>query len=74
MDISQTVAMGFFDFIKRWSKVGDDRALERAEEETRMSTHDREIFEEDYEARKDDAFIEQRDPGSGSFEKNVNNE
>lgn len=66
--------MGFFDFIKRWSKHEDDRALERAEEETRMTPHERDVFEEDYEARKDDTLIEERDPGSRGFEENVNNE
>jgi hypothetical protein len=74
VNISQTVAMGFFDFIKRWSKSGDDRALERAEEETRMSQYERDVFEGDYEARKDDTRVEERDPGSGSFAADANNE
>lgn len=62
--------MGFFDFIKRWSKSEDGRALERAEEETRMSPHERDVFEEDYEARKDDTRVQERDPGAGSFGNN----
>ena len=66
--------MGFFDFFKRWSKGEDERALERAEEETRMSPHERDVFEEDYEARKDDVRVEERDPGAGSFERDANDE
>lgn len=49
--------MGLWGFFKRWSKAEDERALERADEETRMSPHDRDVFEEDYEARKDDTHI-----------------
>jgi hypothetical protein len=66
--------MGFFDFFKRWSKGEDERALERAGEETRMTPHERDVFEEDYEAQKDDVRVEERYPGSGSFERDANNE
>jgi hypothetical protein len=37
-----------------WSKD----ALEKAEAETRMTEHERDVAEEDYEARKDDVAAE----------------
>lgn len=52
--------MGFFDFIKRWSKSEDDRALERAEEESRMTPQERDAFEEDFEGRQADTRVEER--------------
>ncbi|HEX5448659.1 MAG TPA: hypothetical protein VFW85_01210 [Gaiellaceae bacterium] len=53
--------MGLLSFFKRWSKAEDDRALERAEGETRMTPLERDIGREDYEGRKDDSYI------AGSF-------
>jgi hypothetical protein len=45
-----------------WNK--DDRGL--AVEETRMSEHERDVAEEDYEARKDDASIRGDYVGGGA--------
>jgi hypothetical protein len=59
--------MGFFDFIKRWKKAEDDRTLERAEEETRMTPHERDVSEEDYEARRDDINTGEWEPGASSL-------
>lgn len=49
--------MGLRSFFKRWSKGEDDRALERAEGETRMTPLERDVAHEDYEGRKDDSYI-----------------
>lgn len=49
--------MGLKDVLKRWSKGEDEQALERAEEETRMTPPERDVAEEDFEARKDDTKI-----------------
>jgi hypothetical protein len=46
--------MGLKRFFSRWTKGEDARALERADEETRMTPEERDVAEEDYEARKDD--------------------
>jgi hypothetical protein len=45
-------------------------ALERAEEETRMTEAEREVAEEDFEARKDDVAAETRfGGGAGDYER-----
>jgi hypothetical protein len=46
--------MGLKSFFSRWTKGEDERALERADEETRMTPEERDVEEEDYEARKED--------------------
>jgi hypothetical protein len=43
--------MAFLDKIRSWWQKD---TLERAEEETRMTQAERDVAEEDYEARKDD--------------------
>ena len=43
--------MAFLDRLRAW---WNKDALERAEEETRMTQAERDVAEEDYEARKDD--------------------
>jgi hypothetical protein len=43
--------MAFMDKIRSWWQKD---TLERAEEETRMTQAERDVAEEDYEARKDD--------------------
>jgi hypothetical protein len=43
--------MAFLDKIRSWWRKD---TLERAEEETRMTQAERDVAEEDYEARKDD--------------------
>lgn len=45
---------GFLQKIRSW---WNKDAQELAAEETRMSEHERDVSEEDYEARKDDASI-----------------
>jgi hypothetical protein len=46
--------MGLKDFFSRWTKGEDQRAIERAELESRMTPHERGVDKEDFEARKDD--------------------
>ena len=46
--------MGLKDLFSRWSKGEDERATERAEEESRMTPAERAFDKEDFEARKDD--------------------
>jgi hypothetical protein len=48
--------MGLKDLFRRWSKDEDERAIERAEEETRMTPFERDVDREDFEGRKDDLF------------------
>jgi hypothetical protein len=43
--------MAFLDRLRAW---WNKDALERAEQETRMTEAERDVAEEDYEARKDD--------------------
>jgi hypothetical protein len=45
-----------------WSKD----ALERAEEETRTTESERDVAEEDFEARKDDVAVRARLPGGAA--------
>ena len=53
--------MGLKDLLARWTKSRDDAALGRAERESPMAEHERDIHREDYEARKDDVYIGERD-------------
>jgi hypothetical protein len=53
--------MGLKDLFGRWSKSRDDAALDRAERESHMSEPERDLDREDYEARKDDVYIGERD-------------
>ena len=46
--------MGLKRFFSRWTHGEDDRALERADEETQMTAPERDVDREDYEERKDD--------------------
>jgi hypothetical protein len=46
--------MGLKQILQRWSKREDARAVERAEEESRMTPFERDVDREDFEARKDD--------------------
>jgi hypothetical protein len=52
--------MGLKDLFVRWTKSRDDAALDRAERESHMTEHERNLDREDYEARKDDAYITER--------------
>jgi len=53
--------MGLKDLFARWSKGEDERAVERAEEESGMTPHERAVDEEDFEGRKDDLFATERE-------------
>lgn len=53
--------MGLKDLLARWSKGEDRRAIERAEEESRLSPHERAVDQEDYEGRKDDLYATERE-------------
>ncbi len=46
--------MGLKQFFQRWTKGEDARAFERAEEESRMTPHERDVDQEDFEGKKDD--------------------
>jgi hypothetical protein len=46
--------MGLKEIFQRWSKGEDARVVERAEEESRMTPHERDVDGEDFEAVKDD--------------------
>jgi hypothetical protein len=49
--------MSILDRIRSWWNRDD---LERAEEETHMTTHERDVAEEDFQARKDDVAVRER--------------
>jgi hypothetical protein len=66
--------MGILSFFKRGSKAEDDRALERAEGETRMTSLERDINREDYEGRKDDSYIRGSFAGAEATEAFENSE
>ena len=60
--------MGLKDLLNRWTKARDAQAVERAEEESRMTPHERAVDQEDYEARKDDVRIGGSFAGSAAEE------
>jgi hypothetical protein len=49
--------MGLKDLLSRWTKSEDERAVERAKDEARMTPHERDVDREDYEARKEDTQL-----------------
>ncbi len=49
--------MGLKDVFRRWSKGEDERALERAEEETRMTPVEQALDSEDFEGKKEDLAV-----------------
>ena len=51
--------------LRRLSAWWNRDALERAEEETRMTQAERDVAEEDYEARKDDVAVQGGPLGRG---------
>lgn len=53
--------MGRKDVFSRWPKGEDERAIERAEEESRMTTFERDLDLEDFEGRKDDVYATERE-------------
>jgi hypothetical protein len=56
--------MGLKSFFTRWTRGEDERAVDRAEEETRMTPVERDIDEEDYEGRKEDLLLADQDYAS----------
>ena len=54
LGIDRLVSMGIKELFQRWTKGEDARAVERAEEESRMTPAERDGDREDFEARKDD--------------------
>jgi hypothetical protein len=60
--------MGLKAFFGRWSKGEDDRAVERAEVESRMSPAERALDAEDFEAKKDDVAAESTWAGSEAID------
>jgi len=56
--------MGLSNFFRRFSKREDGDVLEQAEEESHMSSYDRAVDQEDYEAHKVDAYTDWRLRGS----------
>lgn len=60
--------MGLKDLFRRWSKAQDADTLARADEETRMTEPEREVDQEDYEARKDDLTIDESWAGAEAEE------
>jgi hypothetical protein len=55
-------------FFSRWSKGEDERAIERAELESRMSPVERAADSEDFEARKDDVAAQSSWAGSEAID------
>lgn len=53
--------MGLKGLFSRWSKGEDERAIERAEEESRMTPFERDVDREDFEGRKDDLYATERE-------------
>jgi hypothetical protein len=58
--------MGLKELWQRWSKGEDARAVERAEEESRMTPFERDLDHEDFEARKDDVAATRGSAGSAA--------
>lgn len=59
--------MGLTDFFRRLTGRTDKDVLARAERESHMSEDEREYDAEDYQAKKDDAYIKDRTwAGSGA--------
>lgn len=60
--------MGLKDMLRRWTHSEDQRSVERAKEETRMTAHEREVDQEDFEARKDDVQVSRDFAGSEALD------
>jgi hypothetical protein len=54
--------VGLKDLFKRWSKAEDDRAIERAQEDSYGSAQERELEQEDFEGRKQDTWTADHTP------------
>jgi hypothetical protein len=60
--------MGLKALFSRWSKGEDERAIDRAERESRMSPTERAFDSEDFEGRKDDVAAESSWAGSEAID------
>ena len=60
--------MGLMDVFRRWTKGEDERALRRAEEESRMTPAERAFDSEDFEGHKDDVAALNTRTGSEAAE------
>ncbi|HEY5296121.1 MAG TPA: hypothetical protein VIJ70_11655 [Gaiellaceae bacterium] len=49
--------MGLKDLLQRWTKSRDANALAKAEAESQMTPAERDVDQEDFEARKDDTLM-----------------
>ena len=57
--------MGLKSFFSKWSKESDDEAIEKAEEETRMTPYERDLDQsEGFAGRKTDSMISNTFGGS----------
>ena len=54
--------MGLKDLFKRWSSSEDERAIERADEDSRGTALERDFEEEDFEGRKQDLWTTEHTP------------
>jgi len=50
--------MGIKELFQRWTKSRDAQALPQGEAESRMTPAERDVDQEDFEARKDDVLME----------------
>jgi uncharacterized alpha-E superfamily protein len=58
--------MGLRDIWRNWTKGEDRRAVERAEDEARLTPVERSVADEDFEARKDDLQAFSSPPGAAA--------
>jgi hypothetical protein len=58
--------MGLKDLWQRWTKGENARAVERAEEESRMRPYERDLDQEGFEDRKDDLLAGRDLPGQAA--------
>jgi hypothetical protein len=58
--------MGLKKLWQRWSKAEDARVLEQAEEETRMTPHERDVDREGFEGHKADLEATRGPAGSAA--------
>ena len=60
--------MGIKELVQRWTKSRDAQALGHADAESRMTPAERDVDQEDFEARKDDVLMERSYPASEAAE------
>ena len=60
--------MGLKDLLNRWRQGENERAVERVKEESEMTAHERDVDQEDFEARKDDTLVQRDFAGSEALD------